>query len=338
MRILSYGVDAVYYHLDLPREEVAKIVLQCDRGLAAGLPHVEGHSVNGYRYTLHLDQGLRILVPSEAGLHMGLYVIGGSTFCLSHSPQDYEAVIDSHVFKLGVRVSMAAYKLRRVDPRYDVADGRPDFEREELISRARHRDFYYDGDDFTGMAVGKGDVRFRVYDKVKEAVKGGTIDRWRAIWGDDSSEVWRYEYQLRGDFLKQFGITSMADYLRCEGDVIEYLFEWLRFAYTSVRKDIDRPLLGWWGDFVDQVRGLRLSCIGAIRRLLPRRPNVKGLADQLLGLASSWAAAVAFHRGEKGCGYVEVVNRLIVLVDNSRDRLEEGLGVKLEGYQRAAYA
>jgi hypothetical protein len=339
MRILSYGLDTVHYHVKLSQEQVSACIATCEGLLARGDERVSVRGVNGYRYMLDAAPGLRFLVPSEAGLHMGLFVIGGSVFCLSHELQDYEGVIDGCAFTLlGLRVPMSAYRLSRCDLRYDAAGGRPEFIQEELVSRARRRDFHYDGQEFSGLTVGKGDIVFRLYDKVREAEQGGTLERWRAVWGSDAAEVWRYEYQLRGDFLKEFDLVSMGDLIAREGDLMEYLFGWLHFAHGQDRKDIARPPLAWWRGFVDCVRRLPLSCVGAVRRVLPKKPDARGLADQLVGLASSWAAAVAFQRGEAACEYAEVVNRLVLMVDKSRDRLQEGLGVKLKIYERDAYA
>lgn len=339
MRILSYGIDTIYYHVKVSPEQVSECISRCDDLLSQEDERVSAQANNGYRYTLEAAPGLRILVPSEAGLHMGLYVEGGSVFCLSHDPRDYEPVIDGAAFsQLGLRVSMDAYRLSRVDLRYDVADISPEFSKEEIVSRAKRRDMHYQGQEFSGVSVGKSDIVFRLYDKVREATSKGLLDRWRAVWGDDSPEVWRFEYQLRGDFLKQFDVVSMDDLLVRQGDLMEYLFDWLRFAHDQKRKDVDRPLLYWWGDFVKQVRLLPLGAVGAVRRLLPKKPNVKRLADQLVGVAASWAAAVAFVQDEAGCDYTEVVNRLILLIDKSRHKLEVGLGAKLKGYRQEAFA
>lgn len=338
MRILDHGIDTIHYHVKAPADQISEAIARCEDLVAQGDERVTLKGVNGYRYAVDAAPGLCILVPSEVGMHMGLFAIGGSTFCLSHEPQDYEPVIDGCAFSLlGLRLPMDAYRISRVDPRFDVADGRPEFSREELVSRAKRRDIHYDGQELTGATVGKGDILFRVYDKIREAKSKGLLDRWRAVWDDDAEEVWRYEYQLRGDVLKQFEVVSMSDLLAKMGDIMEYLFGWLRFAHELPRKDVDRPLLWWWQEFVNQVRSLPLGVMGAVRKLLPKKPNVKGLADQLVGVAASWAAAVAFHRGETGCDYSEVVNRLIVLVDKSRTKLEMGLGAKLNLYQREAF-
>lgn len=342
MNILRHGLDTVHYHVRISLEDVQACIKKCDEWLAQGAEFVQDRGINGYGYTITFDYGLRVFVPSiksvEAGVNMGLYIIGGATFCLSYEPLQYESVIDGHVFsRLGLRVEMSAYRLRRADLCFDVANGRPYLNEDQIVSRARHRAVYHEGSQFTGIVIGKDKIRFRAYDKLVEAEAHGTLDRWREVWQSDSDEIWRYEYQLRGDFLVEFGIESMQDLSERQADVLEYLFTWLRFAEPQPRKDVDRPLLLWWQQFVNMVRLLPLSSIGAVRRLLPKRPNVKRLADQLVGLTSSWAAALAFLH-EREYEYEEMVNELICLVDVSRDKLRDSFRAKLVRYRQDAFA
>jgi hypothetical protein len=219
-----------------------------------------------------------------------------------------------------------------------MASSLPEFERDQIVSRGRYRQFHYDGDDFTGLTVGKGDVVFRMYDKIAEATAHGTVDRWRDVWSYDGSHVSRFEFQLRKDFLKQFGIERMADLLKRQGDVMEYLCGWLCFAYTQSRKDVDRPLVAWWQRFVEQVRCLPFECIGAVRQVLPKLPNVRQLVDQTMGLVSSLAAAWAFVDGSEAYDYVGVVNQVVKLIDHHRSKLEDTFQPKLVRYKQAAFS
>jgi hypothetical protein len=197
---------------------------------------------------------------------------------------------------------------------------------------------YYDGGQFVGLSVGKGDIRFRLYDKLSEAAAAGTLARWRDVWGYNGSDpIWRFEYQLRGDFLRQFGIETLPGFMSVLGDIFDYLFSWLRFASTSSRHDVDRPLLPWWRDFMGLVFNCGFSRLGAGRDILPKFPDIEGLSAQLVGIAASYAAASAFVNGT-GFDVDEIIGLTVDLLLARKGVLASAYIERLAKFEDLAYA
>jgi hypothetical protein len=276
---------------------------------------------------------------------------------LQYEAADFEWQIVSRLSEL-FRLSYEHLnlRLRRVDPRVDFAgEGLdPYCNLDNLICSARKlRQVYGEFDDqdpcqvadpiedavdpaccygskvrFTGITAGKSDIRARVYDKVSEA-DPGTLERWRKVWGDYEGEtVWRWEYQLRGDFLKEFGANSMREFLGCLGDIFDYLLRWLRVAEVQARKDRDRSLVPWWAALVDSIKSLDLSRCGVSRSIIKRVANEEVLRRQLIGGFASWAARRALNSGATEFDYADHLNALIVAIDTELHKVEEKFAVK----------
>lgn len=86
---------------------------------------------------------------------------------------------------------------------------------------------------WTGVQIGKGDVLLRVYDKLTE-VRGDEVKRsvFESVkWGGAPVAVTRFEWQLRRDVLREFGIDTWKDWVRERGRVMRYLNErWFRLT------------------------------------------------------------------------------------------------------------
>lgn len=356
VRVLLHGIDTAYWSVSaeaIGGESLGQLIAWCEAATSEGAnPAVmpEGVRVKrlgpmpGFQYTINFADGLRIGVPSEAGLHMGLYVMAGAAWCLAHRPEVYEGRIDAALLRLGVNVPASVVRLSRADVRFDLAGVHPWVDASQVVTRAKGHDVHHEGAEFTGVSAGRGDIRFRLYDKVREAAAGGTLARWAYAWGLDAGElvngdVWRMEYQLRGEVLRQFGIESMADLLARLGDVLAYLLDWFRLAYAQSRKDVDRPLVEWWREVTGAIQALPLAAIGAVRQVLPKLPKPVALWLQLRGVAAAWWAAQAVCEGRNGLFSMAALLRdLMREMNDSRDVLRESYGAKLESYRMAQFA
>ena len=93
-------------------------------------------------------------------------------------------------------------------------------------------DVYYTGKVFTGFTIGRGNpVLCRIYNKTIEIKRSGKVwfhELWKSNGWDDQKEVWRVEFQMRRNLLKEFNISSVEDIFEKEEGVWAYLTkEWL---------------------------------------------------------------------------------------------------------------
>jgi hypothetical protein len=96
------------------------------------------------------------------------------------------------------------------------------------VTRSRRRTLYFAGDKrqdgesalhyhgkhFTGMAFGKGDISARIYRKDIEIKKSGKTwmeSVWKSSGYSDGEPVWRVEFQLRGDGLKNWLVEGSGE-------------------------------------------------------------------------------------------------------------------------------
>jgi len=110
------------------------------------------------------------------------------------------------------------------------------------VTRANLLAKYYDRripQPFTGWVVGQGgDLSSRLYEKTVEIVhksrKAFFFELWQPQGWQAGDKVWRQEFQLRREVLKQLGIHAVPDLLRLQGELWRYLTEdWLRLAIPN---------------------------------------------------------------------------------------------------------
>ena len=118
-------------------------------------------------------------------------------------------------------------------------DGMP---QECWITRANLLAKYYDRripQPFTGWVIGQGgDLSARLYEKTVEIVhksrKAFFFELWEPQGWQKTDVVWRQEFQLRREVLKQLGIHHTEDLLRQQGELWCYLTEdWLRLTLPN---------------------------------------------------------------------------------------------------------
>lgn len=353
--VLSWGIDTVHYQVALDPESMREVLAACDAWIESGRSDIRRGAINHYAFTVTAYDGLVICVPSERGAmaDMGLWIVGGAAWCLQYEAVDFEWQIISRISELfRITFEHLNLRLRRVDPRVDFAgEGLDPFcNLENLVCNARKRRQIFgvaedaspdagEEDDpisvygsisrFTGITAGKSDVVCRVYDKVTEADKG-TIERWRDVWGGyDGETVWRWEYQLRGDFLKEWDATTMRDFLGKLGDLFDYLLRWLRVAEVQARKDKDRPLVSWWAAITESIQALDLLRCGARRTVLRRVADEDFLKRQAVGIVTSWAARRAYNSGSTDFNFGQIVYEFSLILDEERKRMEEKFSLRV---------
>jgi hypothetical protein len=110
--------------------------------------------------------------------------------------------------------------------------------RRSWVTRARRISQYVENDRFTGWSIGlRGSISARLYDKTEEIRdndKAFFEDVWRQCGWLGGGAVWRLEFQVKRDALKQFDATQFDDALGLCDAIWPYLTgSWLRLAISS---------------------------------------------------------------------------------------------------------
>jgi hypothetical protein len=167
-----------------------------------------------------------------------------------------------------------------------------------VITRARKKEDcfvsgeYTNGRKFSGFRVGiGGPLLARIYNKTIEIKKSGKEwfkQVWREHGWDEEKEVWRVEFQLRREVLKEFSINTIEDLLEKEGGLWAYLTEkWLTIRQPSKDNVTRWKLKRKWR--VIQQAGMNYRASPLVRELV-KQGNMKQLLDQGAGILLSIAA------------------------------------------------
>ena len=101
---------------------------------------------------------------------------------------------------------------------------------------------------------GGGDIMLRLYDKVAEIKQKSDKVWFYILWGQDE-KVWRIEWQVRKEVLKDFGIATFDELNAQIGDLLRYLAT----DHTSLRIPTDDsnssrwPLHPLWVDLLQRI-------------------------------------------------------------------------------------
>lgn len=145
----------------------------------------------------------------------------------------------------------------RADWAFDFALPHVDFDQDSFVSRANKDSLYRaDGKPQT-FTFGAGDKVVRIYDKSAEVEESSGKTWFFQLWGRQK-DVWRIEFQVRGEGLKEAGIKSLSDlFVRNTG-----LLRDLATKHTTLRsktRDPNRsrwPLHPLWQNLVKSIENL----------------------------------------------------------------------------------
>ena len=115
-------------------------------------------------------------------------------------------------------------------------------EQPDWITRANLMAKYYDcrlDEPFTGWVIGMGgNLHARLYEKVIEIInkshKTYLFELWKANGWQVGEKVWRMEFQIEKQTLKELGIISLSDLLNKQAALWHYLtHDWLRLSIPN---------------------------------------------------------------------------------------------------------
>jgi hypothetical protein len=189
-RSVWFHPDSIYWYIRVV--EISLLTFRHDF-LAGHYPDLASRRCRGwqgYEFGIVVAPDLKVLVAPERHLAMGLRVQAGARWLTEHLPREWESSIRALVESWGIEVQRMV--LSRVDLTLDVLsrNGFPQLDvARDFVSKARTRKAYTplgsaDGvpGRYTGYAIGKSDVRIRIYDKIEEATQDGDLEFWEQQW------------------------------------------------------------------------------------------------------------------------------------------------------------
>jgi len=127
-----------------------------------------------------------------------------------------------------------------------------------IVTKARGKkkhfvsDEFQEGRKFSGFTIGRGNpILARIYNKtmeIKKSQKTWFYQIWEEADWNENKDVWRVEFQIRREALKEFGIDNLDDVIEKEASLWAYLTgEWLLLKQPS-RDNVSRwALKRKWG-------------------------------------------------------------------------------------------
>lgn len=173
--------------------------------------------------------------------------------------------------------------LSRVDFAFDFHLPSIDFDEDCFVTQASKDAQHRKDRKVQTFGMGEGDIVLRVYDKCAEIREKSKKTWFYELWGGQSEQVWRIEFQVRKGVLKRFGVRTFQDLFDGSGDVLRFLVH----EHTTLRVrqgDSNRsrwPLHPLWVMLQEHVATLQAQ--GVVREVDPD----ERLLEQLLRLAIS---------------------------------------------------
>jgi hypothetical protein len=266
-----------------------------------------------YRWRLRSEDGWWLLLMNRPHVHETLptgIARASSLPLMRIGPTAYLRQLQETLDDLGI--TLVREKVSRVDACADLDEMSVEplyhaFMRGHFVCRARNSteriaeesiDGYRIGREPTGFDFGKGQVRFRLYDKVRKCLNDWEMlllmqtRRWGGLGGNSAI---RAEFELRREKLKALGIDSVADWRAKRGAVTHYLtHEWLRITASEVDpKHPDRaPVHPHWTAIQDAMAAWSGAPVAELEPL-PRLPiRADHLLQQVVGALVSYHARV----------------------------------------------
>lgn len=183
-------------------------------------------------------------------------------------------------------------KISRVDWSFDYHVPTVDFSPDDFVSRAVKKAVWHEHDAVQSIQFGTGAVVVRVYDKVAEIAQQSAKAWFFDMWGCQK-DVWRIEFQVRGDRLKQGGIETLEELKAYQNDLLRELAT----KHTTLRiRGLDSNRSRWpfhplWQSLIGDI--LSMPQTGLVRSVDPLMPldwrlhhQCKSLYGSIKGIAA----------------------------------------------------
>ncbi len=161
------------------------------------------------------------------------------------------------------------------------------------VKRAVHGGLYQADSVFCGVAIGKGDLQARLYDKPYE-IKTKSKKTWMYdVWGlqdvPEGARIVRVEFQLRREVLVELGIDTIWNLIDHPKNLWTYCTEhWLKFQDRPDLHHTQQKTLPWWKTVQNGFLGGQPAC--PLIRAKIVNANKNQIAQQLFGQLSALLA------------------------------------------------
>ncbi|MEQ9490195.1 MAG: hypothetical protein RIM72_14510 [Alphaproteobacteria bacterium] len=231
---LLYGIDSLYvgYNLDrlesvLDFDELAFLKEKASRSrgmkkaeITIGTETFIVQPRGNYPYTWALTNSAFTISLSE-NMSPNTYVQFRSEALWTDGVESLEERLRSWFKSAGMSLYQSE-KVSRVDWSFDFKVSEPDFHKEHFASRCQKFSMHGGSNRIQTIQLGKGDTVIRLYDKVAEIEEVSKKAWFYRLWNRDR-DVWRLEFQIRGQRLKESGIRSLADLADYQWDLLREL-------------------------------------------------------------------------------------------------------------------
>ena len=223
--------------------------------------------------------------------------------------------------------------LSRIDYCFDYDMPEIDFDEDSFKSLSVKDSKHRGGrKDQTFTFGGGGDIMLRVYDKVAEIKQKSAKVWFYTLWGQDEN-VWRIEWQVRKEVLKDFDIVTFADLQKQIGDLLRYLAT----DHTSLRIPTDDsnssrwPIHPLWVDLLERIGELNqlgISRIHGQNSVLEER-----MVRMAIAMHGYLKMVAAVHCVQAGKALIDV-NEALRVIDSRIKNLHEPLGWRMDVEKR----
>lgn len=223
--------------------------------------------------------------------------------------------------------------LSRVDYCFDYKLEELDFNEDNFVSRAAKDSKHRENGKPQTFTFGKGDIVLRVYDKIAEIEQQSDKAWFFILWGEDK-DIWRIEWQIRKDKLKEFGIITFKDLQERIGNLLQYLAE----DHDTLRirtEDSNRSrwsLHPLWIDLQENIKNLNAlevcEVYGQSASLEERKMQI---IISVYGYLKRLAAIRCIQKKEKQISFGDTGNYMNGLI---KDKLHEPLSWQMDVEKR----
>lgn len=189
----------------------------------------------------------------------------------------------------------------RADWAFDFHLPEIDFTEDHFVSRAKKDAKHRENRLVQTFRFGLADIVIRIYDKCAEIEQQSGKTWFHQLWGR-SDAVWRVEFQVRGERLKEGGIKSFDDLRAFEGDLLRELAT----KHTTLRRpngDSNRsrwPRHPLWNSVQESIRTMpQTGLVREIDDLKPISYLLYHAGKSLYGNAKNAAMLLHFMSGCK---------------------------------------
>ncbi len=211
----------------------------------------------------------------------------------------------------------------RVDFTFDYHLPENPFEENVFVSQATKDSQHREHGKVQTFTFGKGDIVLRVYDKVAEIRQQSSKVWFFDLWGVDK-DVWRIEWQVRKEPLRERGIRSFDDLLAKQRE----LLLWLAESHDTLRiPTFDPNRSRWklhplWLDLIEQIRKIESlgdpSSVDPLASILEREMR---MAQSIYGYFKRVAAIKGIREPGSSTDLEDAFKRINRLVNRLHDPL-----------------